>query len=146
MVVEARELVRLQPYEASSYLILARALEWNSKYDEALNASTEAEKFGNSMTAKCTRASIEAAAGHMDSASRTAAVVHEYWLRNPFETLQFAQLMSRLVHPDEVVQILVAGYDRQDSSVLGAAASPYFRTWGTVSSFQAFRRKLGLKI
>ncbi len=144
MLAEARELVRLQPYDAGSHLSLARALEWTGAFDEALKSCDTAEKYGYTPAAQCARAAVEAAAGNLRAAEPLAQQVYDYWKSNPFETLSVAQLFSRLRGPQEVLAILETGYGRDDSTVLGAPASPYLEKWRHEPGFQEFRRKLGL--
>lgn len=143
-LAEAREVVRLQPYEAGAHLSLGRALEWMGRFDEARKSCDNAAKFGYTPAAICGRACVEAAAGNLPEAERLAVTVYQYWKNGPFETLSLAQLFSRLRGPDDVVAILEEGYGRDDSTVLGAPASPYLEKWRQEPSFRAFLGKLGL--
>ena len=143
-LAEARALVRLQPYEASSHLSLARALEWAGEFAEARKSCDEAAKYGNTPAATCGRGCVEAAAGNLSEAERLASQVYQYWKNNPFETLSVAQLFSRLRGPQDIVAILDEGYRRDDSTVLGAPASPYFEKWRQEPSIRGFFRRLGL--
>src|ERR1017187_5804305 len=143
-LAEARALVRLQPYEASSHLSLARALEWAGELAEARKSWDEAAKYGNPPAATCGRGCVEAAAGNLSEAERLASQVYQYWKNNPFETLSVAQLFSRLRGPQDIVAILDEGYRRDDSTVLGAPASPYFEKWRQEPSIRGFFRRLGL--
>ena len=145
-LAEARELVRLQPYEAESRLILARALEWSGRFDEALKICDEAEKYGYSVAAVCNRGCVESAAGNLAEAEQLAAQVYDHWRKNPFETLLLAQLLSRLRGPQEVLEVLNTGYERDDSTILASWASPYLEKWRQDSGFQTFFRKLGLPV
>jgi Tfp pilus assembly protein PilF len=143
-LIEAREVVRLQPYEASSHLSLARALEWTGRLEEARASCGDAEKYGNGPAAMCGRACVEARGGNLQLAKRMEEEVYEYWNANPFETLSLAQLCSLLEGPKEVFAILGAGYERGDSTVLGSPASPYFDKWHQEPGFRELNRKLGL--
>lgn len=143
-LAEARELVRLQPDEASSHLSLARALEWAGEFAEARKSCDEAAKYGNTPAATCGRGCVEAAAGNLSEAERLASQVYQYWKNNPFETLSVAQLFSRLRGPQDIVAILDEGYRRDDSTVLGAPASPYFEKWRQEPGIRGFFRRLGL--
>jgi len=143
-LAEAHEVARIQPYEASSYLILARAQEWSGTWDEALKSCQEAEKFGNTPTAMCGRGCVEAAAGNIRIANELATQVQGYWEKNPFETLQLAQLLSRLKGPREVLRVLQSGYERDDSTILAARSSPYLEKWRQEPGFRKFYGALGL--
>jgi serine/threonine protein kinase/Tfp pilus assembly protein PilF len=122
---QARELVRLQPFEASSHLALARALEWQGRYEEALGSCAEADKYNNSVTALCFRGSIEAARGNVEAARRIAVRIRQYWTSQPFQTVLLASLYARLGEHAIVVELLNDGYDREDSTVLTCATNPY---------------------
>ena len=143
MLAEAREVVRLQPYEGEAHIILARALEWSGLYEDALACCAKAENLGNSAVAMCSRGCIEAAAGRFRQANELADKIYDFWTKNPFETLQLAQLFSGVRGLREVLGVLSVGYDRADSTILGVPTSPYFDKWRREPDFKAFLRKLG---
>jgi tetratricopeptide (TPR) repeat protein len=143
MLAEAREVVRLQPYEGTAHLTLARALEWSGRYEEALACCVRAESLGSSMAALAARACIMAAAGRQREANNWTDQVYEFWSKTPFETLLLAQLLSRVRGLGEVLTVLDGGYKRGDSTILGAPTSPYFEKWHNEALFQAFVRRLG---
>ncbi len=121
---QARELVRLQPYEVNSYVTLARALTWAKDYDAALKACDNVEKYGDSELAFCLRGSVEAARGNRDRALGIAEEVRSYWAAKPFETHVLAVLYAQAGEVEEAGKLLQAGFERGDSSVLGAPTNP----------------------
>jgi serine/threonine protein kinase len=143
-LLQAREVVRLQPFEASSYLALARALEWQGQFEEALANCDEAVKYQNAEAALCFRGSILAGRGDLKQARAIAAEVESYWRRQPFESVLLASLYARLGDGSKAVDVLNEGYNRNDSTILTAPTSPYFDSMQGDPSFRAFRRRLGL--
>ncbi len=144
-LTQARTLVWLQPFDPASHLALARALEWKGQYEEALRSCDEADKYKSSVSALCFRGSTEAARGNRARASEIAMQVEVYWRTHPFETILLAGLFCQLGMAGKAVAVLNAGYDRNDSSVLTAPASPYLKSLRSDLDFQAFLRRLGLK-
>ena len=141
---QARELVRLQPYEAGSHLVLARALEWLGRYSEALSSCDEADRLKSSEAGSCYRASILAASGEKIEARRIAERLRQYWREKPFETALLASLFAKIDAFDDAMEILIGGYEREDSTVLTIACSPYFDRFRNESKFKEFLRRIGL--
>lgn len=140
---QARELVRLQPFELSSHLALARALECLRRYDEALLECAEAEKYGGGMTSVCFRASIEAARGRWEAARRDAERVRAYWSSHAFESVLLAGVYAQTGDTRQAVDVLNQGYDRGDSTVLTAPATPYFDPLKGDPGYAQFLHRIG---
>lgn len=140
---QAKELVRLQPFEPSSHLALARALECLKRYDEALAECGEAEKYSGSMTSVCFRASIEAARGRWDAARQDADRVRAHWSSHPFQAELLASVYARIGDARQAVGILDQGYDRGDSTVLTAPTTPYFDPLQGDAGYAQFLRRIG---
>ncbi len=140
---QARELVRLQPFEASSHLELARALEWQGRYSEALQSCDEAAKFNNSEAALCFRGITDAHQGNRSSARKIAEQVKQYWNRNPFEAIQVAILYCLLGEHAQAIDLLNAGYERGDSTILTAPTNPYFDALRSEPGYKQFLDRIG---
>ena len=140
---QARELIRLQPYEAGSHLVLARALEWVRRYDEALSACDEADRLKGSETGLCYRAAILAARGDVAQARKIAAGVRDYWSQKPFESALLAGLYAQLGGFSDAMSILNTGYNREDSTVLTVACNPYFDSYQSDERYRLFLRTIG---
>jgi tetratricopeptide (TPR) repeat protein len=140
---QARELVRLQPFEASSHLALARALEWQGRFQEALAECSEARKYSASVTSLAFRGCIEAALGDLAAARKDAAQVRAYWSSRPFQTMLLASLYCRIGELDTAVEMLNQGYERGDSTILTAPFIPYLDPLKDDAGFIRFLHRLG---
>lgn len=140
----ARELIRLHPFEATAYLTLARALEEQGKYKEALENCQEADKYRHSAGALCLRGSIEASQGHRENALAMAQQVEQYWGQNPFESLLLAALYAKLGDNSKAVDVLIQGCKRNDSSVLLAAKHPHLVAIHSQPRYKEFLKCIGL--
>jgi serine/threonine protein kinase len=142
---QALELIRLQPFEAASHLMLARSFEQQGRYGEALQSCQKAEQYHYSTTALCLRGSIEAAQGRTKTARAIAAEVEQYWKTNYFESLLLAALYGRLNEASRAIDILLAGCDRNDSSVLWAPQHPHLAAIRQDPRYAVFLTRIGLK-
>lgn len=142
-LTEARELVRLQPFEAGSHLVLARALEWEKRYDEALRSCDEADRLRSTQTSLCYRSSIEIARGNAAAGRKIADALRRYWDKQPFESALLAALYAQLDDAHAALDILNEGYKREDSTVLTAGCNPYFDGIRKTPAFQDFLKKIG---
>ena len=140
---QARELVRLQPFESTSHLALARALEWLHRYAEALHECDEASKLGDPVAARCFRGSIEASRGNLAVARTIASTIRQYWNDHSFETIQVAILYCGLGEHKTAVDLLNAGYDREDSTVLAAPTNPYLEPLRDDPGYKRFLDRIG---
>jgi serine/threonine protein kinase len=141
---QALELIRLQPFEATSHLILARSLEQQGRYREALQSCQKAEEYHYSTAALCLRGSIEAAQGNSQTAKTIAAKVQQYWKGNYFESLLLAALYGRIGESPRAIDTLIAGCDRNDSSVLWAPQHPHLAAIHSDPRYQVFLTRIGL--
>jgi DNA-binding SARP family transcriptional activator len=139
---QARELVRLQPFESGAHLVLARALEWQRRFDEALASCDEAKRLRSSETEQSYRASIEAVRGHILAAQKIAERLRAFWLTNPFQSALLAALFAQLREADPAVDVLNQGFVRDDSTVLTAPTNPYFDAIRNTDGFLNFLHKL----
>lgn len=135
---------QIQSREPTALMALARALEWQGKYQEALQFCDEAERYGNRPAARCFRGCIEAARGNLPAARRLAAEVEAYWRDKPFESILLANLFCRLGDRASAIRVLNAGYDRYDSTVLTAYSNPYMDVLRDEPAYQLFLQRLGL--
>lgn len=142
-LAQARELVRLQPFEAGSHLILARALEWRREYDEALRSCDQADRLRSTETSLCYRASIEIARGNAATGRDMAETLRRYWMNQPFESALLAAVYAQLNDLQTALEILNQGFEREDSTVLTADSNPYFDAIKATASFQGFLTRIG---
>lgn len=140
---EAKALVRLQPFESTAYLALARALECQARFEDALKACREAAKYRNSMDATCIEGSIRASQGKMEEAKRIASAVERYWNSNPFETVLLAALYCRIGDQAKALALLETGYLRNDSTVLTAPTHPHLAVLKGNTRFRRFLLTIG---
>lgn len=146
LYVKAVELNEVQPYDGATYLMLARALEWQGKYEEALRQCDSALNYKMlPASVKCFRATIEASRGNQAIARQLASEVEDYWRKNPFETNLLVSLYCRLADKDKAFALLDQGYDRYDSSILNAFANPYLDILKGDPRWGRFASKLGVK-
>jgi serine/threonine protein kinase/cytochrome c-type biogenesis protein CcmH/NrfG len=122
---QCRELVRLQPFEATAHIMLARSLQIQGRYQEALERCDEAQKYRNTVTVRCVRAMIEADRGNMAAAQNAATELEQYWRQNPFETSLLAGLLVRIGQSERALDLLYAAYDLNDSSILTFVRTRY---------------------
>lgn len=141
----ARELIRLHPFEATAYLVLARALEEEGRYEEALEDCLEGEKYRHTEGALCLRGSIEASRGHRDGALIIAGEVEKYWTQNPFESLLLSALYAKLGDHAKAVEVLLEGCKRNDSSVLLAPQHPHLGSLHSEPKYIEFLKCIGLQ-
>jgi len=142
---QALELIRLQPFEATSHLMLARSFEQQGRYAEALQSCQKAEEYHYSTAALCLRGSIEAVRGRAKTARAIAARVEQYWKTNYFESLLLAALYGRLSEVSRAIDILLAGCDQNDSSVLWAPQHPHLAAIRQDARYPLFLTRIGLK-
>jgi Tfp pilus assembly protein PilF len=141
---QALELVRLQPFEAASHLMLARSFEQQGRYDDALESCRKAAEFHYSTAALCLQGSIEAARGNLNTAKMIAIKIQDYWEKNSFETLLLSALYCRLGNASAAIVALFGGYDRNDSSVLWAPQHPHLSVIRDEPQYRLFLVKIGL--
>jgi tetratricopeptide (TPR) repeat protein len=143
---KAKDLMTLQPDDGASHLTLARALEWQGRYDEALLECAKALNYRMvPASVDCFRATIEASRRNLLAAARLASEVEGYWRKNPFETILLVALYSRLGEIDKAFTILEQGYERYDNSILTAMVNPYLDVLRSDPRWLLFLGKLGLK-
>jgi tetratricopeptide (TPR) repeat protein len=140
---QATELARLQPFEASSYLTLARACEWLGRYDQALRYCDQGEKYGESLSAACYRATIEAARGNRVAATQIAGRLEALGPSTPLEPSVVTHVFARLQDFDKVMSIIDEAVRREDGSVLVCPTDPYLDGLRNWPPYQAFLHKLG---
>jgi tetratricopeptide (TPR) repeat protein len=140
---QARELVRMHDVEASAHLALARALEWNRRYEDAAREIELARIYGPPEKAVAYQITLLAARGLREESMRTAARWREVWMREPIETNIVAGVYGALRLPDEVANVLEQGYVRGDPTVLAAATNPYLRPVLQHPRVQAFLKRIG---
>jgi serine/threonine-protein kinase len=143
---QARDLVRLQPYEASAHLAMARAFELQGRLDDAVHSCDLAAKYnGAPALVLCFRASIEVRRGDLARARQLAARIHTEWQTHPLESILLAALYARLGDAARSFEVLNRGLDRNDSSVLNFLIYPYFSAMREDPRYQAFAQKLGVE-
>jgi serine/threonine-protein kinase len=142
---QAEELVRLQPFEASSYLTLARACEWLGQYERGLQCCDEAAKYRKSPVAACYRATIEAARGNRDAAVEIAKQMRPIWQNGPFESSLLTHLYARLNAYADVMDIIDQAFARGDPTVLACPTDAYLDGLRTLPRYRAFLRRLGFQ-
>jgi serine/threonine protein kinase len=140
-LAQGEELVRLQPFQANSHLVRARALEALGRYDEAIAACQEAEKF------ELDRSQLLLMLGHVAAGRGRTAEARRYAeeverLPRP-RPVDLAGLFARLGEPDRAMAHLRTGRASGDSSVLSAAVTPYFDGMRSSPAFVAFLQELG---
>ncbi len=140
---QSQELLLLQSTESSAYLSMARACEWNHKYEEGLTYCDQAESYGSKAAAACYRGLIETARGNREAAEKLAAHVEEIGRTQPFEASILVNLYARLGHFDRAMDILDRAYDREDSTVLACPTCIYLDTMRSMPRYRAFLEKLG---
>lgn len=141
---QCRELVRLQPFEAAAHLMLARSLQTQGKYEEALKRCEEAQKYRNSVSVRCVRAMIEADRGDMAAARNTAAELEAYWRSHPFETALLAGLLARVGRVERALDLLEQAYEFNDSSLLSFIHIRYADPLRDQPRFRRLAERLGL--
>ena len=142
-LAQARELVAIQPLEASGYLALTRALEWTGEFEAAEEALRKARLYGSAEKARSFECTLRAAEGRRDEALVSVKFVREYWRTKHLETNILAGIYGSLGMADEVADILEEGYSRGDHTVLAAATNPYLQRLKNNARIQAFLKRLG---
>lgn len=147
MLSQALEVVRLQPSEPSAHLGLARALEWKGRYVDARVSIADARRLAPSMTAVLAmEGSLSAAEGDLAAARKIAMEIENRWRqKEQLESSMLAALWARLNEPDKAFEILDAGFERFDTSLLSALVNPYLEVVHKDPRWQAFRKRLGLR-
>jgi serine/threonine protein kinase/Flp pilus assembly protein TadD len=137
---QAEELVRLQPFQANSHLVRARALEALKRYDEAVEACRLAEKYSLDRSQLVLMLGmIESARGRLPEAHQYAGEAEKLPRTRPVD---LAALYARLGRLDAAVARLQAGYQNGDSSVLTAHVNPYFEPLARYPPFLQFLRQI----
>lgn len=140
----AREMVRLFFDKPVARLFLARALEWNRKFDEAETELAHAERLGWESEALPQKVTLAAARKRSALARTLAARARTLWDSGEMEAMQMA--VAYLVTGEfmRAIDTLNSGFERQDSSVLYAPTNPYFVSVRKTPEFRNFARRLGL--
>jgi serine/threonine protein kinase len=144
LMAQARELIRLQPFEAAAHLMLARAFEQTGDYANALRSCEKGDEYHHSMGALCVRGSIMAVQGHFEISLKIARDVEKYWTDKPFESLLLAALYARTGHSEKAIAVLLVGCDRNDSSVLYAPQHPHLISVHSQPQYKTFLARIGL--
>ena len=138
---QADELVRLQPFQANSHLVRARALETLKRYDEAVEACRVAEKYSLDRSQLVLMLGmIESARDRLPEAQAYAAEAETLSRTRPVD---LAALYARLGRFDAAVVRLREGYRNRDSSVLTAHVIPYFEPLRQYAPFLQFLKEIG---
>lgn len=140
----ARESARLFYDKPLSRLVLARALEWTRKFDEAAREIDEAERLGREGQPISQRLTLAAARGDMATARAFLPAVANRWEQGQLEAMQMAVVYAAIGDPQKAIAALDAGFDREDSSVLYAPTNPYLAGIRHTPDFVRFARRLGL--
>jgi len=141
---QADELVRLQPFQANSHLVRARALETLKRYDEAVEACRVAEKYSLDRSQLVLMLGmIESARERLPEAQAYAAEAETLSRTRPVD---LAALYARLGRFDAAVARLHEGYRNRDSSVLTAHVIPYFDPLRQYAPFLQFLKEIGAVI
>jgi tetratricopeptide (TPR) repeat protein len=138
---QAEELVRLQPFQANSHLVRARALAMLGRYDEATEACRTAEKYSLDRSQLVLMLGIIAAERGAPADARRYATEAEGFPRS--RHVDLAGLYAKLGRYDKSLEHLRAGLANGDSSVLSAGVTPYFDAMRSYPPFQAFLRQIG---
>ena len=139
---QAEELVRLQPFQANSHLVRARALESLRRYDDAVAACRTAEKYNLDRAQLVLMLGIiDADRGHSEDARRYADEAEGLPRSRPVD---LAGLYARLGLYDRAIVHLRAGLQSGDSSVLSAHVTPYFDDMRSSPPFRDFLREIGV--
>ena len=143
---QANELLRLQPFEAMSHVMLARSLEMDGRYDDALKSCDDADLYGHRAAAVTVRGSIYASRGDVVEARRIAAVVEKAWRENPYtESLLLAGLYCKLGERQKALDVLFGGFERSDPTLLMVPTHPYLKPLEGEPRYREFLRRLGLE-
>gem|GEM_PF-6584749 len=142
---QAVELERLQPYEGGTHFMMARALERQRRFTEALARCDDAVKYGLVTELVDTmRAVIEWSSGSFQIAHRLAQAAEEYWREKPMATIHVASAYGHLGEETRAIDVLLVGCDRDDSSVLGAPSHPLLEHLRVHPRYAEFLTRIGL--
>ncbi|MBZ5728608.1 MAG: protein kinase [Acidobacteriia bacterium] len=146
-LVQAREVVRMQPLEQVGHLTLARALEWNRDFAAADRELAKARLYGPSEIVEPYQVTLLSAQDRPAEATGIAARVRKEWEETlvpvRIEANQLAGMYGSLGLGDEVAAVLETGYVRGDTTVLAAFTNPYLRTVKQHPGVQSFLKRLG---
>jgi tetratricopeptide (TPR) repeat protein len=140
----ARELVRLQQFQGIGYLAEARAYEALGQYEDGIRACGEAAKYMSHPDVDAVRASLLAARGDRAEALRIAARLDDLWRQGNFDSQLLAKLYAKLGDNHRALDILRAGVDRREASLVGSLLSPVFRALFDDPGFVQLIRRVGL--
>lgn len=138
------ELVRLQPFEGGTHFMMARVLERQAKYDEALARCDEAVKYAlMPALADSMRAVIHWSQADATGARQLALAAGKYWERKPMATIHIATAYGYMGEHEKAIGILLTGCDRNDASVLGAQHHPLLDGMRAHPRYSQFLSRVG---
>jgi tetratricopeptide (TPR) repeat protein len=141
---QALELERLQPYEGGTHFMMARALERQERYADALVRCGDAVKYGlNPRLVDTMRSVIEWSRGAAASARDLALAAENYWRDRPMATIHVATTYGHMRADAKAIEVLLVGCDRDDASVLGAVHHPLLNLSGN-PRYNEFLSRIGL--
>ena len=141
---QARELMTLQPRDPMSFIAVARAYQWKREFAQAMEAVAGIQRYGDPLAAQCLRASIKASSGNAVAARAIATRLKLEWERGNVESVLLAEIYCRTGDKKEAVDLLNAGFERWDPSVLKAAHHPSFDVLREDPAYLSFLSRIGV--
>ncbi len=142
-LTQAREVVRLQDFEQTGHLQLARALEWNGDLSAARHELELAKLYGAEDSVNCFEATLLVAEGRREEAVTLGQKIRHLAQQQFIETNAMVGVFAALKDTDQVLEILEEGYKKGDATVLAAATNPYMKKLGPDPKIRAFFQRLG---
>jgi tetratricopeptide (TPR) repeat protein len=137
-LAQARELVRLQPLETSSHIMLGRAWDALGNPTEALASCAAATRLHPDPAERSLRASVLFASGRKQEA---LALLPEAE-RGLTQAIERAALYARFAEVNKSLDALTQGLERMDSSILIAGVHPDLAPLAPEPRFQDFLRTI----
>lgn len=142
---QARDLVRIQPFDGLAHLTLCRALSDNGMQEEAEAALAEAERFrAGKVQLLFARAHIAVARKRLAEARRYALELDQLAKAGPIDSSIVACAFALVGDLPSAIGHLEKGLHRGDSTVLLAHVQSAFRPYRQHPDFVAFVRSTGL--
>jgi len=140
---QVEEAHRLFPDDALVESLVAKSLELEGRFSEALEVLNFVERLGmNPALVLVLKAGLAASRSDRWEARRLAGEVERMWLSKPVDGLVLAGVYARLGDGDQAFRTLEQAYRRRDDTLLSLATSPWMDPLRTDRRFHQWLLRL----
>ena len=144
----SRRALSMEPGDEGALLLLARVLEAQGRYDEALKTATETAKLAgdSGLNLRLVIVRLQALAGHRDEARAAAAALEKAGKDGTVRVhaRDFGYLYVALGRTNDALDQFERALDERDPTLVWLTVAPRVDPLRSEPRFQAILRKIGL--